>query len=76
MNPTVKTGQVWQHYKGGVYRIFTLAQNNQTDELHYAVVYQDVTAPEKIWTQSLERFLGTEQYQGNTVPRFTFVSDN
>jgi hypothetical protein len=72
----VKPGQLWKHYKGGMYRILTLAKNNQTDDLYDAVVYVDATDPEKIWTQSLERFLSTEQHEGNTVPRFTFINDN
>lgn len=72
----LKPEQLWKHYKGGMYRIVILAKNNQTDELYDAVVYQDVSAPEKIWTQSTERFLGTEEYNGVTVSRFTFISDN
>lgn len=72
----LKAGQIWKHYKGGMYRIVTLAKNNQTDELYDAVVYQDVSAPEKVWTQSLERFLATATYEGQTVSRFTFVTES
>lgn len=71
----LKPGQLWQHYKGGKYRIVLLAKNNQTDELYDVVVYVDATDSEKVWTQSLERFLSTEQYEGNTVPRFTLISE-
>ena len=72
----LKPGQVWRHYKGGMYRIVTLPQNNQRDELYDMVVYEDTTDTTKIWAQSKERFLSTEEWQGQTVPRFTFVSDN
>ena len=72
----LKVGQVWKHYKGGIYRIIILAKNNQTDDLFDAVVYQDVGDSEKIWTQSVERFLEINQYEGKTVSRFIFVSDN
>lgn len=72
----IKIGQIWRHYKGGMYKILLLAVNNQTDELYDAVVYQDVDDESKIWTQSKERFLSTEEYEGKTVPRFTFISDN
>lgn len=71
----LKAGQIWRHYKGGMYRIVTLAVNNQTDELYDAVVYQDTTDESKIWTQSKARFLSTEEFEGKTVPRFTFVSE-
>ncbi len=71
----LKPGQLWKHYKGGMYRIVTLAVNNQTDELYDAVLYQNVDDESKVWTQSKERFLGTEQYNGEIVPRFTLVSE-
>jgi hypothetical protein len=70
----IKAGQTYRHYKGGVYQIVTVAMNNQTDELYPCVVYQDITDPEKVWVQSLERFSGTEEFQGNTVQRFTLVN--
>ena len=72
----LKTNQIWQHYKGGLYRIVTLAKNNQTDELYDAVVYQNADDSSKVWTQSKDRFLGNEEYEGKTVARFTFISDN
>ncbi len=72
----LKPGQIWKHYKGGMYRIVTAAVNNQTDELYDVIVYQDTSDESKIWTQSKERFLSIEEYEGQTVPRFTFISDN
>ena len=72
----LKLGQIWKHYKGGIYRIVALAKNNQSDEIYDAVVYADTTDEAKIWTQSKERFLGTEEWEGKIVPRFMFVSDN
>ncbi len=72
----LKPGQIWRHYKGGMYRIVALPQNNQTDELYDSVVYEDISDTSKIWVQSKERFLGKEDWQGETVARFTLVSDN
>lgn len=71
----LKPGQIWKYYKGGMYRIVTLAVNNQTDELYGAVVYQDISDESKIWTQSKERFLSTQQVGGQILPRFTLVSE-
>lgn len=70
-----KIGQIWKHYKGNEYRIVALARNSETDDTYDVVVYERVDEP-KIWTQSKERFLGTEQYNGETVSRFTFIGDN
>ncbi len=72
----LKVGQIWKHYKGGMYRIVTLAVNNQSDELYDAVVYQDTNDESKIWTQSKDRFLSNENYNSEAVPRFTFIGDN
>ena len=71
----LKPGQLWRHYKGAPYRILYLARSSETDDLYDVVVYQNVEFPEKIWTQSKARFLSTEKYEGNTVPRFTFMND-
>lgn len=71
----LKVGQIWKHYKGDTYRIVALARNSETDDLYDVVVYERTDEP-KIWTQSKERFLSNETYEGQTIPRFTFVSDN
>ena len=72
----LKPGQIWKHYKGGIYRILVLAVNNQTDDLYDVVVYQNTTDPTKNWTQSVERFLESVEWEGKTVPRFVLVSEN
>lgn len=69
-------GQVVVHYKGGRYRILARATNNETNELYDAIVYQDVTDPSKIWTQSLARFSESVEWEGKTVPRFTITPDS
>lgn len=72
----LKPGQVWKHYKGTPYRVLHLGRSSETDDMYDVVVYQNIEFPEKIWSQSKERFLGTEEYDGQTVPRFSFVSHN
>ncbi len=74
MEQKIEPGQLWRHYKGGLYRIVALAQNNQTDDLYDMVVYEDTTAP-KVWTQSLARFVETVTWEGKQVKRFERTSD-
>ncbi len=72
----IKPKQFWKHYKGGIYQIVALAQNNQSDTLYEAVVYVDVNDPSKVWTQSKERFLGVEEFQGKLIPRFELITND
>mgnify|MGYP003394495342 CR=1 FL=1 len=71
----LKPGQIWKHYKGADYRIVVLGRSSETDDTYDVVVYENI-AEGKIWVQSKNRFLSNEEYQGETVARFTFVSDN
>lgn len=69
---TVVIGQHYRHYKNGiVYRILLLAVDTETQER--MVVYQDTTAPEKIWTRSLELFEADAEWDGKIMKRFTQV---
>jgi hypothetical protein len=73
----LKIGQVWKHYKGTPYKIMLLAKDSEGENMTDMVVYQDSTDESKIWVQSVARFLeGSVEWEGKTVPRFEFVSDN
>jgi hypothetical protein len=69
-----KVGQIWRHYKGGVYRIIALAKNSETDDIYDTIGYEDMTAP-KTWTQSHSRFTEPIEWEGEKISRFTFVSE-
>ncbi len=77
-NIEIKLGQLWKHYKGDQYKIITLAKLEGTEE--WVVVYERQTDVAhtgwKTWVRSLELFKETVEWNGKTVPRFTFISDN
>ncbi len=74
-NFELRIGQIWKHYKGGMYKIILLAKNVEEGDAVDMVAYQrlDDTQP---FTQSVGRFKQSINYQGNTVQRFEFISDN
>jgi hypothetical protein len=65
----MKPGDFYRHYKGTVYKILVLARNSDS-ELPM-IVYQDTTAPEKIWARDLDVWSGDVEWNGKTVKRFT-----
>ena len=63
-------GEIWKHYKGGTYKIITLATHTETDEV--LVVYQSIpfgsmyVRPLSIW----EEVIDNVYHQGQPVKRF------
>ncbi len=74
-NFDLKSGQVWKHYKGGMYKIILLAKNVEEGDSVGMVVYQK-EGEEQLLTQSIGRFTETVNHDGKKVPRFDFISDN
>jgi hypothetical protein len=74
-NFDLKSGQVWKHYKGGMYKIILLAKNVEEGDSEGMVVYQK-EGEEQLLTQSIGRFTETVNHDGKQVPRFDFISDN
>ncbi len=70
----LKPGQTWRHYKGGIYKIIALGRNSETDDLYDVVIYENTAEP-KIWVQSVQRFLSTEEREGKIVPRFELITN-
>lgn len=63
-----KRGELWRHYKGGVYEVLCLARHSEDNTL--MVIYQKQTAePEIPWCRPLKMWLETV----NSVPRFAFT---
>lgn len=74
----IKPGQIWKHYKGDMYKIITLAKNEATEE--EVVVYERQTDVAhtgwRVWVRSVKLFFEDIEWEGKTVARFTFISDN
>lgn len=71
----VKVGQIWQHYKGGQYKIVALAKYEETlaDCVVYEAQYDNHTS--KNWIRTKENFLGTLDYNGQETKRFTLIKN-
>jgi hypothetical protein len=74
-NFELKQGQVWKHYKGGMYKILLLAKNVEEGDVVDMVVYQRIDDTQPL-TQSVGRFKESVDHNGNTIPRYEFISDN
>lgn len=62
--------QLYQHYKGGYYRVIDVAQHTETGES--LVVYKDTNG--KVWVRPSEMFHEfIENEQGQTIRRFEYV---
>ncbi len=61
----IKKG-LYQHYKGGLYKVLYVAEHTETGE--FDVVYQD--SNEKTWVRPVSSFC-----EKITVPRFTKIAE-
>lgn len=63
--PSPNPGEFWRHFKGGVYRIETIAMVESTGDR--VVVYSGDSGT---WTRPLSEFLGSVSRDGYDGPRF------
>ena len=61
----------YRHYKGHEYLSLYIARQSET--LEELVVYQDISAPEKIWCRPLILFLENVEVDSVSVPRFKYL---
>jgi cyclomaltodextrinase / maltogenic alpha-amylase / neopullulanase len=62
---------VYQHFKGGKYRVVGVAKHSET--LEEFVTYYD--HKNEMWVRPLEMFLENVERDGKSMPRFRFISD-
>ncbi|MEG1848234.1 MAG: DUF1653 domain-containing protein [Lachnospiraceae bacterium] len=55
MREEPKPYQIYQHFKGNLYQILTLAQDSETCDT--VVVYQALYSPYKVWVRDLSMFM-------------------
>lgn len=68
-------GEIYQHFKGNLYRIVTLAKHTETEEA--MVVYQALYGNFEVWVRPLSMFmekLDQEKYRFTLVPSVAGVS--
>ena len=62
------TGKNYRHYKGGLYKVISIAVHTETDEV--LVVYQGVDN-NKVWARPRDMFEDTVEIDGKIINRFT-----
>ena len=62
---------IYRHYKGNLYRVFSVATHTETQEK--LVVYQALHGDFGVYTRPLGMFTGVVNVTGAPEPRFSFV---
>ncbi|MGE8336134.1 DUF1653 domain-containing protein [Pseudomonas laurylsulfatiphila] len=62
---------LYQHYKGPLYRVFSVARHSETEE--EVVFYQALYGDCGFWVRPLSMFLESVEVDGEQVPRFALV---
>lgn len=52
----VRTGQIYRHFKGGLYQIVAVAAHSETNERY--VVYQELYGDMDVWVRPYDMFIG------------------
>ena len=64
----------YQHFKGNLYRVITVARHSETEE--EMVVYQALYGERGIWVRPLAMFDETIERDGKVLKRFQYVGES
>jgi hypothetical protein len=69
----IKSGGLYQHYKGMKYKVHDVARHSETLEwlVVYECLYENPTA--KLWVRPLSMFIEEVEVDGKKVPRFQYI---
>lgn len=73
MSQPVLAPGLYQHYKGGQYRVIDMAIHSET--LEPMVVYRPLYGEAKLWVRPAQMFHETVVVEGTSVLRFTRIGD-
>lgn len=62
----------YRHYKGKDYEVIGVARHSEDESL--LVVYRPLYGERELWVRPLAMFDELIEIEGNSIPRFTFVS--
>ena len=68
----LKLGQ-YKHYKGGLYKVLSIAKHSETleDMVIYEALYENEVS--KVWVRPLKMFTEKVIVNGMRIPRFKYV---
>jgi hypothetical protein len=69
--PSIQPG-LYQHYKGGLYKVLDIARHSETGE--FMVVYESQKSDQKLWVRPYKMFTENVTAEGKKIPRFKFLS--
>ena len=64
---------IYRHFKGGMYKVLYCAKHSET--LESMVVYQALYGDGSYWVRPESMWSETVVYEGQSVPRFTLISE-
>ena len=73
MKPEIRPGQIWRHFKGGVYRVVYLAKQSETKEEY--IIYTSDDGDGTVWARPASMWLETVERDGKSQPRFELIFD-
>lgn len=71
---SLKKGNIYQHYKGFLYKLLSVGRHSES--LEEVVVYQALYGDRDIWVRPLEMFLEHVDLEDQKVPRFKRLAKN
>jgi len=69
---------IYVHYKNPEHRYRVIGVAKQSETLEDLVVYEALYENDvsKLWARPLDMFTGTVEVNGETVPRFRYISED
>jgi hypothetical protein len=71
-----KQGEIYEHFKGGKYKIIAVARNCEYPEkkvVVYEALYEGDFPMGTVWLRLLEDFLGFKELNGKQIKRFVRI---
>ena len=72
----IKTGK-YKHFKGGEYEVLGVARHSESLEMMvvYKPLYPLAEGELDTWVRPIEMFFDIKEFNGETVPRFSYIGD-
>lgn len=71
MDQEIKLG-IYQHYNGKVFEVIGVCRHSET--LEEMIVYRHLEDDHGLWVRPKDMFFEQVEIDGNTKPRFSFIS--